>query len=74
MKAVALGLISFPHGMPTRVIKNVRMCGYNYSACRFMSTIIERELVVKDPGSFHHFKDGKCSAAAKMYGSQSRIL
>ncbi|KDO51329.1 hypothetical protein CISIN_1g047393mg, partial [Citrus sinensis] len=73
MKAVALGLISFPHGMPTRVIKSVGMCGYSHSACRFMSTIIERELVVKDPGSFHHFKDGKCSCK-DAYGSQSRIL
>lgn len=61
MKAVALGLISLPHGMPIMVIKSVRMCGYSHSACKFMSTFIERELVVKDPGNFHHFKDGKCS-------------
>lgn len=61
MKAVALGLISLPRGMPIRVIKSARMCGNSHSACKFMSTFIERELVVKDPGGFHHFKDGNCS-------------
>ena len=61
MKALAFGLISLPHGMPVRVVKNVRMCGDCHSACKFMSTFLERELVVKDPYSFHHFRDGKCS-------------
>lgn len=28
MKAVALGLISLPDGMPVRVIRSARMCGY----------------------------------------------
>ncbi|KAK4857124.1 hypothetical protein QYF36_024796 [Acer negundo] len=61
MKAVAFGLISSPHGMPIRVVKSVRMCGYCHYACKLMSTFIDREIVIKDPCIFHHFRDGKCS-------------
>ncbi|XWS71486.1 hypothetical protein CRYUN_Cryun03dG0141900 [Craigia yunnanensis] len=61
MKAIAFGLISLPYGMPTRVIKSVRMCGGCHSACKFMSTFVDRELVVKDTCTFHHFREGKCS-------------
>ncbi|KAL5765542.1 hypothetical protein ACOSP7_016159 [Xanthoceras sorbifolium] len=61
MKAVAFGLISLPHGMPIRVIKSVRMCGYCHYACKLMSTFVDTEIVIKDPCNFHHFRDGKCS-------------
>ncbi|XP_022755962.1 pentatricopeptide repeat-containing protein At3g49170, chloroplastic-like [Durio zibethinus] len=61
MKAIAFGLISLPSGMPIRVIKSVRMCGGCHSACKFMSTFVDRELVVKDTCTFHHFRKGKCS-------------
>ncbi|XWS73938.1 hypothetical protein CRYUN_Cryun02cG0172300 [Craigia yunnanensis] len=61
MKAIAFGLISLPYGMPIRVIKSVRMCGGCHSACKFMSTFVDRELVVKDTCTFHHFREGKCS-------------
>lgn len=42
MKAVALGLILLPHGMPIRVMKSVRMCGHCHHACKLMSTFIDR--------------------------------
>ncbi|KAK6936185.1 Pentatricopeptide repeat [Dillenia turbinata] len=61
MKALAFGILSLPHGMPVQVVKSVRMCGDCHSACKFMSNFLERELVVKDPCCFHHFRDGKCS-------------
>ncbi|XVF05208.1 hypothetical protein REPUB_Repub05bG0152200 [Reevesia pubescens] len=61
MKAIAFGLISLPHGLPVRVIKSVRMCGDCHSACKFMSTFVDRELIVKDSCTFHHFREGKCS-------------
>ncbi|OMO70160.1 hypothetical protein CCACVL1_19079 [Corchorus capsularis] len=61
MEAIAFGLISLPHRMPVRVIKSVRMCGNCHSACKFMSTFVDRELVVKDTCTFHHFRDGGCS-------------
>ncbi|XP_043712625.1 pentatricopeptide repeat-containing protein At5g04780, mitochondrial-like [Telopea speciosissima] len=61
IKALAFGLISLPHGMSIRVVKSVRMCGDCHSACKFMSTFIGRNLVIRDPCNFHHFKDGKCS-------------
>lgn len=61
MKAIAFGLIWTPSGTPIRVIKSVRMCGGCHSACKFMSTFVNRELVVKDTFTFHHFRGGKCS-------------
>ncbi|KAG4138086.1 hypothetical protein ERO13_D07G112600v2 [Gossypium hirsutum] len=61
MKAIAFGLLSLPHRTPVRVIKSVRMCGTCHHACKFMSTFVDRELVVKDNCTFHHFRDGKCS-------------
>ncbi|XP_017983461.1 PREDICTED: pentatricopeptide repeat-containing protein At4g21065 [Theobroma cacao] len=61
MKAIAFGLVSLPHGMPIRVVKSVRMCGTCHSACKFMSAFVDRELVVKDTFTFHHFRDGRCS-------------
>ncbi|XVF46885.1 hypothetical protein PTKIN_Ptkin03bG0064100 [Pterospermum kingtungense] len=61
MKAIAFGLISMPSGAPITVIKSVRMCGGCHSACKFMSTFVDRELVVRDTCTFHHFREGKCS-------------
>ncbi|XP_031270600.1 pentatricopeptide repeat-containing protein At4g21065-like [Pistacia vera] len=61
MKAVALGLITLPHGLPIRVMKSVRMCGHCHYACKLISTFIDREIVVKDPSNFHHFIGGNCS-------------
>ncbi|XP_042482426.1 pentatricopeptide repeat-containing protein At4g13650-like isoform X2 [Macadamia integrifolia] len=61
IKALAFGLISLPRGMSIRIVKSVRMCGDCHSACKFMSTFIGYNLVIKDPCNFHHFKDGKCS-------------
>ncbi|XP_010244176.2 PREDICTED: pentatricopeptide repeat-containing protein At2g03880, mitochondrial-like [Nelumbo nucifera] len=61
MKALAFGLITLPHGIPIRIVKSVRMCGDCHSACKFMSTFIGRDLVIKDSCNFHHFKNGRCS-------------
>ncbi|KAK8562451.1 hypothetical protein V6N13_018953 [Hibiscus sabdariffa] len=61
MKAIAFGILALPHRMPVRVTKSIRMCGSCHSACKFMSTFVDRELVVKDNCTFHHFRDGKCS-------------
>eukprot|EP01018_Ginkgo_biloba_P011209 Gb_02060 [translate_table: standard] len=59
--AIAFGLISTPPGTTIRVIKNLRVCGDCHSATKFISKIVEREIVVRDANRYHHFKDGGCS-------------
>ncbi|KAF7037863.1 hypothetical protein CFC21_048142 [Triticum aestivum] len=60
--AVAYGLMmSVGSTTPIRVIKNLRICGDCHLAIKFMSSVENREIVVRDKHRFHHFKDGKCS-------------
>eukprot|EP01018_Ginkgo_biloba_P001347 Gb_16635 [translate_table: standard] len=59
--AIAFGLINTSPGTVIRVIKNLRVCGDCHSATKFISKIVEREIVVRDANRFHHFKDGQCS-------------
>ncbi|GLJ15071.1 hypothetical protein SUGI_0246360 [Cryptomeria japonica] len=59
--AIAFGLINTSPGTPIRIIKNLRVCGDCHSATKFISKIVERQIVVRDANRFHHFKDGTCS-------------
>eukprot|EP01018_Ginkgo_biloba_P024476 Gb_03693 [translate_table: standard] len=59
--AIAFGLISMPPKTPIRIIKNLRVCGDCHEAAKFISKVVEREIVVRDVNRFHHFKDGLCS-------------
>eukprot|EP01018_Ginkgo_biloba_P019324 Gb_30146 [translate_table: standard] len=59
--AIAFGLISTTPEMPIRIVKNLRVCDDCHTASKFLSQIADRELIVRDPNRFHHFKDGMCS-------------
>jgi hypothetical protein len=59
--AIAFGLINTSPGTIIRVTKNLRVCGDCHTATKFISKIVEREIVVRDANRFHHFKDGLCS-------------
>uniref|UniRef100_A0A2P2PNC0 DYW domain-containing protein n=1 Tax=Rhizophora mucronata TaxID=61149 RepID=A0A2P2PNC0_RHIMU len=59
--AIAFGIISTPAGRTIRVTKNIRICTDCHTAIKFVSRIVEREIIVRDNSRFHHFKDGKCS-------------
>eukprot|EP01018_Ginkgo_biloba_P030679 Gb_05648 [translate_table: standard] len=59
--AIAFGLINTYMGTPIRIIKNLRVCGDCHTATKFISKIVEREIIVRDSSRFHHFKDGLCS-------------
>eukprot|EP01018_Ginkgo_biloba_P025502 Gb_26010 [translate_table: standard] len=59
--AIAFGLINIPPGLPIRIIKNLRVCGDCHTAIKFISKIVQREMVVRDANRFHHFEDGLCS-------------
>lgn len=59
--AIVFGIICTPDGTTIRVIKNLRVCGDCHTAIKFISKIVQREIIVRDNSRFHHFKDGKCS-------------
>ncbi|KAJ6720776.1 hypothetical protein OIU85_023937 [Salix viminalis] len=59
--AIAFGLLNSPPGTTIRVVKNLRVCGDCHSAAKLISSLIDREIILRDVQRFHHFKDGKCS-------------
>ena len=61
--ALAYALISTPEGSPIKVFKNLRVCGDCHSVYKFVSKIVGRKIVLRDPFRFHHFSDGKCSCS-----------
>eukprot|EP01018_Ginkgo_biloba_P018941 Gb_33115 [translate_table: standard] len=44
--AIAFGLISTPPGVPIRIMKNLRVCGDCHTATKFISKLVEREIVL----------------------------
>ncbi|PIA47611.1 hypothetical protein AQUCO_01400324v1 [Aquilegia coerulea] len=61
MLAISFGLISTQPHTTIRVTKNLRVCRSCHSLAKIISKTVEREIILKVPGCFHHFKDGLCS-------------
>ncbi|XVF82088.1 hypothetical protein PTKIN_Ptkin16aG0015900 [Pterospermum kingtungense] len=61
--ALAFGLLNTPQGSPIRVFKNLRVCGDCHSFYKFVSGIISRKIILRDPYRFHHFSGGQCSCS-----------
>ncbi|ONK61901.1 uncharacterized protein A4U43_C08F34740 [Asparagus officinalis] len=61
--ALAYGLIEAPEGATIRVFKNLRVCGDCHLAYKLVSRAVDRELVLRDPYRFHHFRGGTCSCS-----------
>jgi pentatricopeptide repeat protein len=61
MLALSFGLICTQPGATIRISKNLRMCRGCHDSTKLVSKIVEREIIIKDPNCFHHFKDGFCS-------------
>ncbi|XP_043720959.1 putative pentatricopeptide repeat-containing protein At3g23330 [Telopea speciosissima] len=59
--AVTYALMSTPSGSLIRVMKNLRICTDCHAFIKYTSQVMGREIVVRDPYRFHHFKDGQCS-------------
>jgi pentatricopeptide repeat protein len=59
--ALAFALLKTPPGSPIRIKKNIRVCGDCHSAIKFVSKVVDREIIVRDTNRFHHFRDGSCS-------------
>ena len=59
--AIAFGILNLKAGKPILVTKNLRVCGDCHAAIKFITVITKREITVRDPNRFHHFKDGTCN-------------
>ncbi|KAH6778053.1 Tetratricopeptide repeat superfamily protein [Perilla frutescens var. hirtella] len=59
--AIVFGITNSPDGTTIRVTKNLRVCVDCHTVTKFMSKILNREIIVRDLVRFHHFKDGECS-------------
>ncbi|XP_028794440.1 pentatricopeptide repeat-containing protein DOT4, chloroplastic-like [Neltuma alba] len=58
--AISFGLVSSRAG-PIRVTKNLTVCHGCHDFAKFVSKTTGREIILKDPNLFHHFRDGFCS-------------
>lgn len=52
------GLISIPYRLPIRIVKNLHVSGECHTATKFISKIVDREIIVRDASRFYHLKDG----------------
>ncbi|GFP95174.1 pentatricopeptide repeat-containing protein at3g26782 mitochondrial [Phtheirospermum japonicum] len=59
--AVVFGILNSDQGSTVQVIKNLRTCGDCHTTIKFISEITDREIVIRDPKRFHHFRKGVCS-------------
>ncbi|KAL5704824.1 Pentatricopeptide repeat-containing protein [Ranunculus cassubicifolius] len=59
--ALAFALLKTSPGSTIRIKKNIRICGDCHSAIKFVSKVMNREIIVRDTNRFHHFSGGTCS-------------
>ncbi|XP_021651644.2 pentatricopeptide repeat-containing protein At3g13880 [Hevea brasiliensis] len=59
--AVTFGMISLPPSAPVKVMKNLRVCHDCHTAMKLFSKVEKREIILRDPLRFHHFREGSCS-------------
>ncbi|KAM7484843.1 hypothetical protein LguiA_000852 [Lonicera macranthoides] len=59
--AIAYGFLQLGPFEAIRIVKNLRVCRDCHDVTKLISSIYDREIVVRDRNRFHHFKDGQCS-------------
>ncbi|PIA40685.1 hypothetical protein AQUCO_02400030v1 [Aquilegia coerulea] len=59
--AVAFGIMNVEPGLPIQVTMNLRICNDCHLAFKFISSIYQRKIIVRDANRFHHFEGGLCS-------------
>ncbi|KAL3628976.1 hypothetical protein CASFOL_028022 [Castilleja foliolosa] len=59
--ALVFGLMNTEPGETIRIFKNMRICEDCHASFKVISSIVNREIVVRDRNRFHYFKDGSCS-------------
>ncbi|XP_057422355.1 pentatricopeptide repeat-containing protein At4g33170-like [Lotus japonicus] len=61
--AVAFGVLceSLPSRKPLRIVKNLRICKDCHEAFKYMTRVLEREIIVRDVNRYHRFLNGSCT-------------
>ncbi|KAJ7955478.1 Pentatricopeptide repeat-containing protein [Quillaja saponaria] len=61
--ALAFGVVSgaVPPGKAIRIVKNLRICKDCHHAFKYMSRVLEREIIVRDVNRYHRFLNGSCT-------------
>ncbi|CAL9038447.1 unnamed protein product [Musa banksii] len=59
--AIAFALLNTSQGSPIRIITNLRMGKECHTYTALVSTIFEREIMVRDRNRFHCFRQGVCT-------------
>lgn len=59
--AMVYGVMKMKGGSPIRVVKNTRICCDCHTVAKYISLARNCEILFRDAGRFHHFKDGKCA-------------
>ncbi|KAI3807608.1 hypothetical protein L1987_23539 [Smallanthus sonchifolius] len=61
--ALAFGLVAdmAPPGKALRIVKNLRICRDCHEAFKYISRVVEREIIVRDVNRYHRFLDGGCN-------------
>ncbi|KAK4264115.1 hypothetical protein QN277_029449 [Acacia crassicarpa] len=61
--AVAFGVLSgsAPPGKPLRIVKNLRICKDCHEAFKYMTRVLERDIIVRDVNRYHRFFNGECT-------------
>ncbi|RVX12896.1 putative pentatricopeptide repeat-containing protein [Vitis vinifera] len=61
--AVAFGVVSdaAPPGKALRIVKNLRICKDCHEAFKYISCVVEREIIVRDVNRYHRFLNGTCT-------------
>ena len=55
--AIVFGLMRTNPGIVIRITKNLSICDDCHSACKFISKVFQRVLLIKDANCFHVFQD-----------------
>nr|GEV15012.1 pentatricopeptide repeat-containing protein At3g24000, mitochondrial-like [Tanacetum cinerariifolium] len=59
--ALGFSLINNNSNKMVRIFKNLRICGDCHDYMKLVSSITNKDIVIRDAKRFHHFKDGSCS-------------
>nr|XP_043614361.1 putative pentatricopeptide repeat-containing protein At5g52630 [Erigeron canadensis]XP_043614362.1 putative pentatricopeptide repeat-containing protein At5g52630 [Erigeron canadensis] len=61
--ALAFGLVAdvAPRGKALRIVKNLRICRDCHEAFKYISHVVEREIIVRDVNRYHRFINGGCN-------------
>jgi len=59
--AMVYGVMKMKGGSPIRIVQNTRICCDCHTVAKYISLVRKREILLRDGGRFHHFKNGKCA-------------